>query len=307
MRHKDKKAEFNQREFDYEREDRRNLINHIQIPSFNYVNSRGRTVFVCQTSTMKDLLKVIEDHCGINPDNGWHFFLSELATEMSVDERTACRAIADCVGARLLSVRRSFYKHNRSHYQINWVAISEIIRGNPETAQWDPATPQSAEKSTHDKPNLTHDKLSSTHDKLSFTHDKLSFEQWINTTYSRGRGLTKDVTKKCYQTRRNFAGWPFKIELQHLKYADAIQRLWVAAKSRSDVTLIDDDRERFFSLAKYVARIAKAGQVENPGGFFSSLIVRPGQPKWIAEPCDIEAARKAMAQLDCDARAGQDS
>lgn len=301
-----------QKSFDLERVDRRNWIEQIQIPPFSWVNNRGRRVFVQQTSTMKLLLSVIESHCGQKPDRGWWLFVEEIAFEMSKSPRTACRAIADCEASKLLRVQRSFVPGARSHFAIQWDRIQEIIRANPETSHLvdmdqkkaaDMGRENRAAVSESTKP--THDKLTSTQAKLASTHDTMTGVGSPHTVDSRTRGLTKktpnkepswqDGEKKPFAT---YAGWPFRIDREHLRQSEAIQRLWRAALARNDVGVTEADRQRFFALARYVARLAALGEIVNAGGYFHAQIVRREGPNWLGEPCDMEAARAAIAYID---------
>lgn len=315
-----------QMQFDFARVDRRNMVKHLRIPPFNYVNSRGRRVFVQSTGTMRLLLIAIEDHCGQTPDQGWWLYLEEIARTMcrpmnrkgELETRAVSRAVSACCGAGLLSVKREGKNTDRSHYQIVWSRIGEVLRGNPETAKWAPDDPHSEAtmplseaKQPHDNSMGPHDKLSSPHDKTSWPHDKLSSPPANHTVASRARALHHDSNResnhhgptkqKRYAT---YAGWPFKIELPHLKNSESVERLWKAALERTDVDLDHAlDRVRFFALARYVGRLGSLGEIANPGGYFHAQLIRPDrQPNWLGEPMDREAASKAIAIVDCRQR-----
>lgn len=305
-RQKDRKPGTGQQEFDFDRPLRRKLVQVIQIPSFHYVNSRGRKVYVHRTATMKDCLKAIESFCGQTPDTGWYLFVEEIAEVMSKDKRTACRAIADCKGGGLLIVITSCFKHVRSHYQIVWKRVAEIIKGNPDTEHHAKHLVIQADGSlatvTHDNLPPTHDKMTLTHDNSSSTHDKMTLVKKNLTLYSRARGLHHDSLPNEEPSWRpnQFAGWPFKIELPHLKHAEAVDRLWKSALQRRDVDLDHTDRHRFFTLARFVARLSDLGEIANPGGYFHAQLVRENrQPNWLGEPCDVHGANKWLAHLDC--------
>ncbi|MBS0202821.1 MAG: hypothetical protein JSS49_07985 [Planctomycetes bacterium] len=315
----DRKPAKGQREFDYERVDRRNMVKHLRIPPFNYVNSRGRRVFVQSTKAMRLLLIAIEDYCGQTPDKGWWLYLEEIAKTMGqaenekgeIETRTASRAVSACCGAGLLIVTRESKNTARSHYQIVWSRVGEVLHGNPETAKWALDDSKSEVTTPHDKSKAPHDKLSWPHDKLSSPHDKLSCPPAEHTISSRARALHHECNQqsnhhggkpspKRYAT---YAGWPFKIELPHLKNSESVLRLWKAALDRTDVDLCPGDRVKFFALARYVGRLAALGEIANPGGYFHAQLIRDDRrPNWLGEPMDYEAAAKAVAIVDCRER-----
>jgi hypothetical protein len=308
-----------QKTFDYERVDRRNMVKHIQIPPFNYVNSRGRRVFMQPQAikSMRLLLIAVEDFCGQTPDKGWWMYLSEIAKKMGqaenakgeIETRTASRAVSACCGAGLLVVGREGKNTDRSHYQIVWSKVGDVLRGNPETAKWAPDDPISEVNRPHDKQGGPHDNVSSPHDKLSCPHDSLSSTNENYTVASHTRILNHDSHSDKKQSwggksPNAYAGWPFKIELPHLQNGESIDRLWKAALQRRDIDLDHTtDRSRFFATARFVGRLSKLGEIANPGGYFHAQMIRPSRiPNWLGEPQDHEWASKVVAVLDCRER-----
>lgn len=206
----------------------RTYLKRMVIPSFTYLNGRGREVRVVGSVRMKALLHVIESHCGYKPgeeDPGCFLKLQTIAQEMGckprkegrtiedVDTATATRAIAECEHAGLLKVERSFYKDKASVYRIEWCKVKQIILDNPATEHLinstDPirSEPKAAaeemlpvdeieattthcnEETTHGKLQLTHGNLQFTHCNLQLTHGKLQSQNDAHTTSSRTRGF----------------------------------------------------------------------------------------------------------------------
>lgn len=322
------KPDPSQKEFDYQRAHRRTLVQEMVIEPFEYVNSRGRKVEVKRTSTAKDLLKAVESKCGNNPDNGWYLFIEEIAQLMSVDERTVTRAIAACEGRGLLKVRRSFQKHVRSHYQIEWSEVTQVILDNPETEalvnrsahlERRSTTPETTE-TTHDKLTSTHDKLSITQDKLTFTHDKLSSVPTSHTSSSRARGLNQcinheDQPQKNHDNAADFghmptdvakstladgfsgyAGWPFKLEREHFQDCFKVQLLWEFALKKSYGSAKPTDRQNFFALVF----CAMQPVVRNPGGYLTGTLrkIAEGVSTWPTDVASEQYAIKATCKVD---------
>ena len=212
----------------------RTYLKRMVIPRFNYVNSRGRRVFVVGSLRMKSLLHVIESHCGHRPgsDESWCFLkLQTIAQEMGskprdeetsiedVDTSTAKRAVAECERSGLLVVERSFYKHDATRYRINWDRVRQIIRDNPATADLltdddnqaefgaanDDANSTGSPSASCNSPSATCDPPSATCTSPSATCHR---ENGEHTSSSRARGFNHGSNHVSNQTNNHGRNYP---------------------------------------------------------------------------------------------------
>ncbi len=162
---------------------------------------------------------------------------------------------------------------------------------------------------TPDNLSVTCANLSRTPDNLSTTPDTVS---GVHTLYTRGpartRSLNHDLNqriKPCSEAANEIAatneqrtgGWSRPITVGDLQNRDSVQRLWLHALKFKFVS--PDLRVKFFALAKYTARMARAGEVQNAGAYFTAQV---SGKNWLGDHQDVKAAVSAIALLDDSGR-----
>ena len=301
-----------QHNFDWNRARRQNWLDHLDIPRFDRVEAGGE-IRLAHTTRMKHLLRVIESFA--RDGGSWTLHLETIAERMGCSVKTVSRIVTDCEVRGLMTVQRD--EGRASTYAILWAGVKEILLANPKTAglveerKRSKTDSQPVAKTTPDNVTDTPDNLSQTPDNLSGTPDNLSdtpdnlstvFEG--DTTSSRARGL-KPCIQPCSQPSikpcnvdsetidfPGYHGWPFEVELKHLRDANQVQRLWEHALDCGYVQ--PDCRIRFFALAICVAEMV---EVRNHGGFFTK---RVKQRKWLGSRIHIRRAIEAIERLDRD-------
>jgi hypothetical protein len=297
-RHRDRATEPElQQTFDWKRATRQEWLEKIDIPRFQRIEADG-TARNARTGAMKQLLLRIETY---TRDGGeWTLHESTIARALGVSRRTVIRIVADCEALGLLIVKRA--EGRASSYAIGWFAVKDILMSNPKTAAIVVMPTKTQTQESDAKPD-TCDNLTETCDNLTETCDNLARQERQHTSIRAGAVFNqcfKPVeSNPCAEPPQNFAykgfaGWPFKIELPHLRNAESVQRLWEHAAGRGYVS--DTDRVRFFALARHTAMRAQRKELANPGGYFHDCIVKR---KWKGASLDEQAAVRIVALIDC--------
>lgn len=319
---------------DFNRCTRRTWIERLIIPVFSRKDKHGTQVTVMPGRAGK-LLLVLETiardggPCFVKLETLAKRMKSKVESDGTVNTRTATRAIKDAEELGLITVERSFYKHHASRYEIVWEKVKELILAHPETASLIDMGERAREQgrikkpteATPDKGKVTHDNLSFTHDNLSFTHDSLSStpdklsQQNESHTTTRVRALLnhelnherQPEIKPCSAEpdflvlpsepstdSRPSGGWGRPLTLDDFQNRDRVQAMFEHAVKFKFVTL--SDRIRFFTLAKYVGRMAKERNgVQKPGAYFTAQL---RARNWLGDDSDKRAALNAISMID---------
>lgn len=302
------------------RGNRRTCIERLMLSPFEYVNSRGGTVRVTRTGTMKHLLLVLES---VARDGGPCFMkLSTITDRMGRGHATVSRAIAACVGRGLLGVEVSHCGAESSRYQIVWDQVARVIKGHPQTAdlievireesggqspqneagespagrvespqievcqspQFGVESPQNRVESPQIETELSQIEVTDT----IYTHER---------PHARSLNHVREpIIKPCGQTtlvEQSKGGWPHAISVEHLQDRESVHRLWEHALRYR--FLSKGDRVAFFALAKYTSRMFKAGEIRDAGAYFTSQVKTQN---WLGDHQDTKAAIAAITMID---------
>lgn len=287
-----------------ERQTRRQWLEKVVIPRF----TREDGTTVRNTSHVKSLLRAIESF--MSQPTSWTIAIGDLIQQTGVrSDRSISRFIKDAVHLDLLSVGRT--PGGLNTYEINWTTIGEMILANPETAAViDQSHRYSKRTYTPDKCAETPDKYDGTPDNCAPTPDKYDTATATSTLSSRTRskpclnhGSTND--KPSWEKQENattrksgHSGWPFEIQIEHLKHLRTVQTLWIHAFHKG-WKFSHDHRIKFFLAARYVCVKHKSEPLRNPGGYFTQILktgIETG--KWPGSLDEQKLMEIALRSLD---------
>lgn len=265
--------------FETARRHRKTWIQRLQLDAFEYQNSRQKTIKVCRCTTEKAVLLAIES---VGRDGGPACLKIEtLADFVSVSGCTISRAVSCLVARGLIKVAHNHDARKASEYQIQWAAVAEVLLNNPKTAGF--IVPRQKEEVVERQARQKSDQKR--------TVAASALEKRFGQTES---DIVEHEPEQVKAVPGDDGGWGRKLTVNDFRDREAVQRLFEIALERKFVDLFD--RARFFTLAKYVSRMAgQKNGVQKPGAYFTAQL---RDRNWLGDDSDKRAALNAISLID---------
>lgn len=195
-------------------------------------------------------------------------------------------------------------------------SIEGAAANDPQTVKVEGDATHGDTETTHCKSPFTHGELPLTHCKSPLTHGDLQSLADVDTTSSRTRGFThgSNHEKKPKENHDDiainktsitgfeevdwsgFAGWPYKLEKEHLQDPFKVQLLWEYALKKGFGRVTPGDRMNFFRLVSASLQPV----VKNAGGYLTTALkrIQDYASTWPTDDASHQCAVKSTCRVD---------